>query len=60
MAAALSMQFGTVLAARLLSWLSASALLLPCTAHAWGAEGHRIVALIAQRELTPQVRLPVG
>ena len=30
------------------------------TAHAWGSEGHQVIALIAQSQLTPKARVEVG
>ena len=36
--------------------LAALALAVPVAAHAWGDEGHRIVALIAEHHLDPEVR----
>ena len=38
-------------------WLAlASAVLLPQTAYAWGAEGHEIVGLIGLKHLDPRVK----
>ena len=34
-------------------------LLLPSLCHAWGGEGHQIVALIAENHLTPQAKAAV-
>ena len=34
-------------------------LLLPCLCHAWGGEGHQLVALIAEEHLTPAARAAV-
>jgi hypothetical protein len=42
----------------MVSWMCAAAL-WPGWTHAWGDEGHEIVALIAQHYLDPQVRLRV-
>ena len=39
--------------------MSATALALPISAHAWGDKGHAIVALIAEQHLRPAVRLQV-
>ena len=42
-------------------WLAlASAVLLPQTAYAWGAEGHEIVGLIALKQLDPHVQATVN
>ena len=42
-------------------WLAlASAVLLPQTAYAWGAEGHEIVGLIALKQLDPRVQATVN
>lgn len=43
---------------RLLTFLAA--LLLPCTAFAWSADGHRIVGHLADAELTPAARAQVA
>ncbi len=43
-----------------LCFATAVAALLPGTCAAWGREGHQIVALLAERELTPQTRANVA
>lgn len=48
--------------AMLMLWVSSdvlAGLLLPRPAHAWGDEGHRIVALIAEHYMTPAARTRV-
>ncbi len=45
---------------RLPSVLASLLLLLPAAAHAWGADGHRIVCEIAWLELTPEVQAKVA
>ena len=41
---------------RFLFWLLAIALLLPTPAMAWGRTGHRLIARLADAQLTPQAR----
>ena len=44
---------------RLHFWLLAIALLLPTPAMAWGRTGHRLIARLAEAQLTPQARAQV-
>src|SRR5438477_7321974 len=47
---------------KLWCWLCMGCLMtaIPLPGFAWGAEGHRLVARIAQRNLSPQARQAVG
>jgi hypothetical protein len=45
---------------RLAAWGLSVALLVPVTAHAWDAEGHRIIAHLAYERLTPKAKASVA
>lgn len=45
---------------RILFFLLTAALLIPSPAYAWGAMGHRLVARLAEGQLTPQARAQIA
>ncbi len=54
--------FGALRMTKLRTALSALAILafMPSTAHAWGSEGHRIIAHLAYEQLTPKAKAEVA